>query len=519
MAIDNPYQRMLDSRAPTRFLGSQQGLHWLLDTISREQPISFPLLGLKGMGKTSLLRYVADPRGALQQERAHLLGRFKDHPERIFPVLVEYSGKVQGEDPFVYLALRLVEQYEAFQKRSPPTLELPAHLPLGSLPQADGAVDQVVKGMRASLEMLNRQRFVRPVLLLDDFHLPFKEKIDPMRLTNMLSWRTDVSFILATEEPLPDPSLASSSIFDRLRYLSPLNEEEARRLIVEPDREEAQRLAGLASEKADGPRKRPKEEGSKGRLPGPDIDYLLCLTGSQSRIDPEVRRRCDKVQPVEGNPCFHPYLVLVAARTLWDLRKGLELLDRTEDALSPENQKMLFRMLSDASHREFRRQLRSLGDEEKELLAALPPRGLTRIPEEQVSALTRLENKALVVYSPERQRWQPFCALLRRYLHAKEQPAPEAPDRKSLTDQEEALLAYLRQTPNRIRSVEDLLRNVWNETGEVDASARARVQSAISRLKSKLGEATARQIASYRSRGYCYRPEPSPEEETDREGA
>ena len=100
----------------------------------------------------------------------------------------------------------------------------------------------------------------------------------------------------------------------------------------------------------------------------------------------------------------------------------------------------------------------------------------------------------------------------------KEQPAPEAPDRKSLTDQEEALLAYLRQTPNRIRSVEDLLRNVWNETGKVDASARARVQSAISRLKSKLGEATAQQIASYRSRGYCYRPGPPPEEEIDREG-
>ena len=199
-------------------------------------------------------------------------------------------------------------------------------------------MDQVVKGMRESLEMLNRQHSIRPVLLLDDFHEPFKEKIDPTRLMNLLSLANGRLHYLATEEPLRDPSLdrsSSSSLFHRLAYLPPLNEEEARRLIVEPDREEARRLTGLASEKSDGPRKRPKEEGSKGRLPGPDIDCLLCLTGSQSRIEPKVRRRCDKVQPVKGNPCFHPYLVLAAARTLWDLRKSLGLLDRTEEACPP----------------------------------------------------------------------------------------------------------------------------------------------------------------------------------------
>ena len=32
------------------------------------------------MGKTSLLRYVADPRGACRQERDHLLGHSKTTP-------------------------------------------------------------------------------------------------------------------------------------------------------------------------------------------------------------------------------------------------------------------------------------------------------------------------------------------------------------------------------------------------------------------------------------------------------
>src|SRR5690242_5498642 len=66
----NPYFRLAITFDPKTFYGSFELVRFVLETISEPQTIApIQLLGFPGMGKSTLLRYIAHPEGALHEHR------------------------------------------------------------------------------------------------------------------------------------------------------------------------------------------------------------------------------------------------------------------------------------------------------------------------------------------------------------------------------------------------------------------------------------------------------------------
>src|SRR5262249_9014246 len=142
-----------------------------------------------------------------------------------------------------------------------------------------------------------------------------------------------------------------------------------------------------------------------------------------------------------------------------------------------------------------------LTPEEQETLAVVGRRGPTLDQEEDYPALPKLAGKQLIVYSDGQKRWGPFCTLFRHYTPPPGQDSGPAAATPKLTQQEEAIWAYLRDHPNATCSIEDL----YAATGREPSSSpnfRERVHSIMHNLKEKLPSRTAALIVSHRSRGY-----------------
>ena len=85
---DNPFSRMLAAYDPRLFFGREQALTRILQGIGAAQPTSFSIVGIRTIGKTSLLRYLIDPQGARERYADHFAPRHKD--ATVF-VLVDYD--------------------------------------------------------------------------------------------------------------------------------------------------------------------------------------------------------------------------------------------------------------------------------------------------------------------------------------------------------------------------------------------------------------------------------------------
>src|SRR5438270_9586739 len=115
----NPYFRLAITFDPTTFYGPFELVRFILETISEPQTIApLQLFGFPGMGKSTLLRYIAHPEGALHNHRDWLNAPFRKEPERLFPVLVEFRLLPRRNAfPFVYLYERFYQEYQEFRNR------------------------------------------------------------------------------------------------------------------------------------------------------------------------------------------------------------------------------------------------------------------------------------------------------------------------------------------------------------------------------------------------------------------
>src|SRR5215217_2466453 len=125
---ENPYLRLPTGFDPHKFYGSLHWVHFVLEEVSATPPRDLELIGLPGMGKTTLLQYLAHPDGAFAQHAEWLQPPFHKEPERIFPVLVDFRQAPTDTHPFVYLCRRFHEEYSLYRDRQPPPLraDLPA---------------------------------------------------------------------------------------------------------------------------------------------------------------------------------------------------------------------------------------------------------------------------------------------------------------------------------------------------------------------------------------------------------
>lgn len=449
----NPYFQLPQGFDPARYYGSQEWANQALENASSNPPRSIELIGLPGMGKSTLMRYLAHGEGALVKNRNALLPPFQGEPWRMFMVLVEFRLLPTNTTPFVYLHDRFFEAFEAYKehyaRNAKENLQLPTST--GSL-TPESATDAIADAL------ITLKKFdVRVVFLLDDFHLALAQ-LDYKQTTRLRPWRDRASFVISIERRLVkvNAEAAGSPFFQTLPILpyGGLSEREARHLLHDPAHQAGWPFAS------------------------DDIDFTLTETGT------------------------HPLLLITAGAVLWDLREKLVHKGK-KIAIAKEHQNLLLGHFKDRFLSTFQMYTTHLEPSEMRALKAVVNReDLT----EHYPALAYLERLGIVQLVPDDDfGYRPFSPLFGEFVKAAESVQPAPPQQEIvLPGIEGTLLQYLRSNPDKVHSFDELSDNVWGPKARNDKRKllERRVQVAISRLRKKLQESDAGDVINVRGKGY-----------------
>lgn len=450
---DNPYFRLPTVFDPDKYYGALGKVHLILEAVSGLYPSSMELFGLPGMGKTTLLRYLAAPHGAFEKQRDKLQLPFKTEPYRLFPILVEFRSLPTHTHPFTYMYLRFHAEYSGFKSRGPE--EFKKRLPdfgeqlLPDTPEM--AVEQLETKLRQLVDC-----GIRPIFLLDDYDLAF-EKITVAQTTRLRPWRELLSFIMVTERSLEqvNPDALGSPFFQTLPLMrvGGLSTEEAAKLLTTP------------------------AENEKKPFPPEDVQFLLEKVG------------------------LHPYLLIVAGKVLWDMREMYGILENEKTSLTEDQRLFLVGRLQDEFSRSYQLYRDRLDPSEREALQKLAKKE-KNLKDIHYVALASLEQKGLVKYDSQNP-YILFSPMFETFVIRSTESHTQEHARLDLTGLEESLYTYLRDHMDRICSFEELWQNVWDQgKDESQDQMRRRIQVTASRLRTKLQEANKENIVAIRDQGY-----------------
>jgi hypothetical protein len=446
---DNPYLRLLGR--PTEFYGgSRTTLRLVLEEVNQISPRSVELTGFPGQGKSSLLQYLADPSGVLS------LDEYSVYRSHLFPLYVPCRNISPSSHPFVHFWERFRDEYCKFRDRYhvENARWLPEISPEHSTIPASAA--QAVDWLEADLRQIVSAE-IRPVLLFDDFDIAF-ERLTRDQATRLRPLRDIVSFILVTERPLQkvNPIAAGSVFFQILLHIHfhGLTRAEAAYLLSQPAAN-----TGAA-------------------FPDSDIAFLLAQAG------------------------YFPYLLILAGAALWETRKKLVKLEHITTAMSlpGEHRLVLQGHMREEFAGTFHVYWEMLSSDERHAIEKLVKgEPFHRWPEREQAALAPLEQKGLIKL--EKSGYEVFSLLFSDYvqevLHAAQGPA------RVLSGMEGKVYEYLKRNPDRVCTFEELARDVWETSLDVEEKDRRKVirgmHVTISRLKGRLKE---EDIVSVRKQGY-----------------
>lgn len=462
--LPNPYATLLEYSSD-HFYGRERTLKLLLEAVSgHPNPRHSELRGLSLMGKSAILRYVADPDGAIAKHEKVLHASFRaDGTRRLLPVLVDFQALdrlPERTHPFIYMYARLRETCAEPARGARPSL--PDLSPLGS-PPADAAA--AISHMKLDLLRLE-EGGVRVVLLLDNFDVAF-ERIKATEAQLLRPWRELVAFVLASDRRLEEVNPeAGGSLFYQLLLPVPvgmLDDSAAESLIKDPAKS-----AGV-------------------KFPPEDVRQLLKISGN------------------------HPYLLIQAGIALWQMREDYDLLRRPETPLPEKLLTSLYYNLRRDFFRIFDLYWEELAEEEKAALAAIAEGDSEDVHLKE--AVPSLLDKGLVVYDLDSDSYSLFSVVLGEYVISKakaENASPAKVAAPNFTSLECNLYEYLRLRPEKVCTFDDLLADVWRvEDGgasEGSEQLRRRMQVTISRLRKKLKDLTGEDITNVRDEGYRFRP-------------
>ncbi len=432
----------------------------------------FEVTGMPGIGRTSLLRFLAHPDGAARRHAKHLPPAFETGGGlQLLPVLVEFEYRQPSEHPFIYLWRHLVDTVRTVDADLLEITTASGDLSRDPSMAAD-SIRQVTGNLRDSGWLC--------FLLLDDFDQALLDDIVTEKEARKLGqWRTTNSMILAGRSRLCDnPKLASSSVSTPAgSFEEPLPSSFLRSL-------ESETLVPLQREEAfDCLLSR-----SQNRLSTEDADLLYRLTGG------------------------HPDLLLRAAGELWDLKL------RMEPAGLPTNQRKLpefwIKARLKAQHKGLLADIAgtAIDDELRTALRGQMESG--PLDSEQMLPFHRgFDSGVLSVHlSNKGAPFKLFSPLLEDYLSA--EPGGKSHSQASQTDAaragnetldklsrtEKRLYTYLHKHTGETCEFDQLWQEVWNSP-DADEKARRTIQVTVSRLRDKLSNPDEI-IEPVRRRGY-----------------
>ena len=440
------------------YFGSERWVREVFTRIGSRDSIE--LVGLPGMGKTNLLRFLASSTGAINEEKYRILlpKTLNEQPERLFFLLVEFKSLSKTKHPFVFIYERFHIAYSRYRENM---LEIFENLG-EDLPNfhVENEIDE-----NAALKLLERHfdqlTGIWPVFLFDDFDDVFRE-MKEHELTRLRPWASWASFVLSTSRRLDlvNPTTATSPFYTLMTCvrLNGLNKDESERLI-----DHLSKAEGYA-------------------FPQADKAFILDQAGG------------------------HPQLLTLAASVVWAERQKLDALTKNEP-LSKKHHVHLTNLFRPEFQRCFKLYWSYMDPDEQQVLKKVAHR--QRIDDKDKAAIGILILRGLIKYDSARKDYKPFAALFGEFLR---DIAAHSGDQTKLvlTGIETSLYQYLQRHANTTCTFEQLLDEVWSHVDKhpgAKEQRRRRMQIAVSRLRSKLKEAaTGEDILSIRDIGYRYSP-------------
>jgi hypothetical protein len=445
----------------TAFLERKRTVETIVQgVLSPYQPLDYALIGAKFMGKSRVLRHLADPNGPLRGRDYEDLRppQFKDG-QRVFVMLYDCNWP-DAQTPGKFMDF-IVERLIRHLRRDETTTFL-------KWDEIEQEVKPVSKLRRIAQQI--RAEGYRLVLLLDNFDTILMNNIITLEELNELRPLThELALVVTSEQPLHDVNqkLIASPLFnvmDQL-FLGLIDQEAARDWL----KHYVERF----------------HEGEE------LLDDLVELTGGHPYLLAHAMDILHEVSGMlpPGTTVSRQHLPLIRLRLAEHGRFVFETLAKKIDASSVANLKELVSLL------------------------IAGPISMTAVDPRLTPALNWMFNQAMVAYTDGGYRL--FSPLFREYLASQmdielPQTSAIAPaldmerflDR--LTPQESALLRYFWEHKNQVIPAETLLREVW---GQPNASPR-RVQEGIRRLRQRLEQASppVGRIDNERSRGYRFVP-------------
>lgn len=455
--VSNPFSPLLVTFRPDRFFGRRSDIELILYGISAPEPRSFAVHGLKTIGKTTLLKYLGEPRGALTQYASLLLEYGPGRTGQLVFKRIDFYN-ITGSEVLPTLYKALIGSKEIYESLA---TDLITDLP-------EGADKSAIKTALLKILPALRTEHVRLVICLDHFDKAFQSMAyeDDVFLRNLTQ---DHAFIIATEKSLVELRkniFRTSPLINVLisRNIGLLTEPEARELIETPAREVEPPLTEV------------------------EVTSLMQMAGRQ------------------------PYLLIIACEFFFNLRvqyPELRSIPATEERVRSQ---LLLQMEALPAVTELFRFFWGQVIEEYEQNTLLKIATGGPLDEENDSlALKSLSQKALIEEDLEAGNYPLFSELFRNYLRQQRQPRRSGGIEaiaSSLSPLDRKLLEYFLARPDQVCTFEELLTEVW---GDPTQSKRA-LEAAVHRLRTKFQDVEMTDweyIQNIRGIGYQYTPKPA----------
>lgn len=462
----NPYTSMLLTYNADRFYGRENEIISILQVITAPEPNGHAIYGIRTIGKTTLIKFLKDPDGALREYESFIHVDYRLGGKRRLLFVHSNFHNFGRDDSIFFIMLSQLDDELSEDEFASHT-----HITIGRYDQ-DTARHQLVDTLRRVLSELDKL-YVRVVFLLDDFDAPL-EFIDATD-DGLLRTLSDLaSLIIVTEDPIVDlrPDIIESSPL--LGILRPeaiglISEQSARLLMHEPARH-----TGI-------------------QFSEDEEDFLLNIAGRQ------------------------PFLLTAACELYFGMRRDYpDITRRLEDKSDQTNlQTQILARLASMPHVDSVLHItwNRLDEEEQAVLTGLVLTNTDALSSERATLIARAANKGLAYWNMERNTYSVFSLLFsdfirRTQINTNAVTVIRQPVQKSgslLTDHlspiDRALLQYFLDHPGEICSFDDILDAVWEDS---EKSKRA-LEAAVHRLRKHLR--TDQQIKNVRGKGYKFMAE------------
>jgi len=193
----NPYTRMLVTFHPERFYGRSVQITNILGVITAPEPTGHAIYGLRTTGKTTLMRFIKDPRGAMHYYSDYVAAPYRPGGgSYLVFVYVNFHNFGRNDGSIFHLMLdELVDEVHDDDR-----FDLDLDL-MTSDPNTDRM--QAYKDLKSTLNMLSEDYNIRVAFLFDDFDVPLHSNLvdgDDDRLLRALTERA--ALIIGTEDPI-----------------------------------------------------------------------------------------------------------------------------------------------------------------------------------------------------------------------------------------------------------------------------------------------------------------------------